>query len=110
MRTTLNRWGRGHVQELAGAGRYGFEVLHAALEGRLGSEDGHGQGAGITAAVEAAYRDTVAAVLPNGFALDEAGAVRGPHPRVDINVVGAVHTVDITFVIAAVLLAPRGSC
>ena len=102
VRTALSAWGRGHVQELAGTGRWPMEVVHAALEGRLGTVEA------VAAAVAAAYRDALTTALPPGFALDDDGAVRGPHPKEEaVDVAAAVHSVDVASVIATVLLAPR---
>jgi len=98
----LDVWGRGHVQELADTGRWPVEAVVAAAAGLLGTVEA------VTSAVAASYRQALAGALPSGFVLDDADAVRGPHPMVEgVDVTGAVHGVDLAAVIAAVVLAPR---
>jgi len=99
VRSALGAWGREHVQDLTDTGRYGIEVLRAALAGRFGSQVDVDQVAGL-------YREALAAALPPGFVLD-SDALWGPHPLVEADVWGAVRDVDLDAVVAGYAAAPR---
>ena len=100
VRAALDRWGRDHTDELAASGRYDFTALRRALQGDFGADTA------LVDRVTAHYRDAIAAVLPTGFTLD-GDELRGPHPAVDADARGAVHTVDLAAVIAHCAAAPR---
>ncbi|MDP9607891.1 hypothetical protein ACFV4E_15325 [Streptomyces hygroscopicus] len=87
----LSFFGRRHVEQLADSGRYDLETLGRAVSGGFGTAD-------RSRDVAAAYREAINEALPDGFALKDDDFY-GPRPRRDIDLKGAVKSVNLEQII-----------